>query len=361
MVLFVKKYSKKAICTLLALLFIAGSALSLTIPVFSAGTPAVPQNVSATPVSYKSIQIKWSAISTATGYVVYSYNITTKASTRLAVTKTTSYTNTGLVSGRTYYYKARAYTSAGGKNIYGNPSATVSAKLLNPAAIGPFTADHKAAANFSTIPQSYIKAAKNILHIAYGHASHGSQVITGMDALAKNNSLYGGLHLNDNPFESYNAYDLGNPDRTTWAAATRQYLKEHPSTNVVIWSWCGEVDGTKAEIQTYLNLMNQLEKDYPGVKFVYMTGHLDGSGENGNVNIRNNQIRAFCKTNHKILYDFADIESFEPGGVTNFMKLGADDGCNYSGGNWAANWVAAHPTSHLTALANRCDECQHTE
>ena len=41
--------------------------------------------------------------------------------------------------------------------------------------------------------------------------------------------------------------------------------------------------------------MSQLESDYPGVKFVYMTGHLDGSGEVGNLNIRNEQIREYCR------------------------------------------------------------------
>ena len=54
--------------------------------------------------------------------------------------------------------------------------------------------------------------------------------------------------------------------------------------------------------------MNQLEIDYPNVKFVYMTGHLDGSGANGNLNLRNEQIRAYARANNKILYDFADIE-----------------------------------------------------
>ena len=37
---------------------------------------------------------------------------------------------------------------------------------------------------------------------------------------------------------------------------------------------------SEADISTYLNLMNYLEHDFPDVKFVYMTGHLDGSGLN---------------------------------------------------------------------------------
>ena len=66
--------------------------------------------------------------------------------------------------------------------------------------------------------------------------------------------------------------------------------------NVVIWSWCGGVsDNTEEGINIYLNAMNQLEEDYPDVKFVYMTGHLDGTGEEGNLHIRNEQIRKFLK------------------------------------------------------------------
>jgi hypothetical protein len=77
------------------------------------------------------------------------------------------------------------------------------------------------------------------------------------------------------------AFDLGNPDRTTWATATRNTLNRAGGCdpNVVMWSWCGQVSSaTEADTNTYLSLMNQLELDFPGVTFVYMTGHLEGGG-----------------------------------------------------------------------------------
>ena len=126
------------------------------------------------------------------------------------------------------------------------------------------------------------------------------------------------------------ASDLGNPDYTTWATATRTYLNAHPDVNVIMWSWCGQADTSAANINTYLNLMNQLETDYPDVQFVYMTGHLVGSGESGNLNQRNEQIRAYARANNKILYDFADIESYDPDGLVNYMKLNANDDCDYT-------------------------------
>ena len=134
---------------------------------------------------------------------------------------------------------------------------------------------------------------------------------------------------------------------------TRTYLDANTDLNVVIWSWCTEVSSaTENDIITYLNLMDALETDYPGVKFIYMTGHLDGKGATGNLNIRNEQIRTYCITNNKILYDFADIESYDPDGDVNFMELNADDDCYYDSdgngsldANWAINWSEANPDS----------------
>jgi hypothetical protein len=80
-----------------------------------------------------------------------------------------------------------------------------------------------------------------------------------------------------------------------------------------------------------------------------MTGHLNGTGASGNVNLRNNQIRDFCIANSKILYDFADIESYDPDGLVNYMELNANDNCDYDSDgngsldrNWALDWQNSH-------------------
>lgn len=217
-------------------------------------------------------------------------------------------------------------------------------------------ADHTST-KLALIPTANIEQAKNKLHIAYGHTSHGSQIISGMQGLIdfkgtlysfNNGGTNGSLDLRDRPFSGAN--DLGNPNRTAWATATRNYLNEHGDINVIIWSWCGQVSSaTEENINTYLNLMSELEQEFPNVKFIYMTGHLDGSGVEGNLNIRNEQIRNFCKENKKILYDFADIESYDPDGQVNYMSLNADDGCNYDSddnGSRDANWAIAWQNTH---------------
>ena len=224
--------------------------------------------------------------------------------------------------------------------------------------------DHTCA-RLDPVPAEAVQRARETLHIAYGHSSHGSQIVQGMQALvafmdakkadpfpdnafAFNHGGAGGaLDLRDRPFSG--ATDLGNPNRTAWSAATRSYLAAHPETNVIVWSWCGQVAGSEADIDAYLAQMSALERDFPAVRFVYMTGHLAGTGVAGKVNVRNNQIRAYCRDNGKILYDFADIESYDPDGLINYMERRANDACDYDSDgdgtrdrNWATEWQASH-------------------
>jgi len=213
--------------------------------------------------------------------------------------------------------------------------------------------DHRCV-KLASIPATWITTAKQKLHIAYSHTSHGSQVTEGMKGLVSfkgasyswnNGGTGGALNLHDYAMTG----DLGNPDRTSWASSTRSYLASNTDVNVVMWSWCGQVStATEADITTYLNLMTSLENDFKNVKFVYMTGHLDGTGLTGNLHLRNEQIRNFCKTNKKILFDFADIECYNPDGLY-FGAKKPNDACDYDSdnngspdSNWAIQWQNSH-------------------
>lgn len=57
----------------------------------------------------KTATVTWSSVKGATKYRVYAYNASTGKYTRLADTKNTSFTQTGLKSGTTYRYLVRAY------------------------------------------------------------------------------------------------------------------------------------------------------------------------------------------------------------------------------------------------------------
>jgi len=226
----------------------------------------------------------------------------------------------------------------------------------------PILIDHTST-DLSQIPPYWIEQAKALLRVAYAHTSHGSQPITGMRILESDPlySFVSGCTIRPGELSLCEiSDDLGNGEDTSWANDTRDLLSSSWSDrNVVIWAWCGGVEGaTVQEINTYLTTMSQLEADYPGVTFVYMTGHLDGTGIEGNLNQRNEQIRAYCAANNKVLYDFADIESYDPDGE-NFLVQGANDGCYYdsngdgvtndSDANWADEWCNAHPGDPLCA------------
>jgi len=247
--------------------------------------------------------------------------------------------------------------------VVASPSAAASS--------APIIIDHTTT-DITAIPQAWIEQAKQTLHIAYGHTSHGSQLTTGMAALidfANNGGL--GLSLPQDIF-AYNsggtggALDLREPLAgdagyySQWVNETTTYLgppdpvtgrgTTNPGINVVIWSWCGQVSGYTEQqmLDGYLLPMTQLEEDYPGIVFVYMTGHADGSGEEGNLHIRNQQIRDYCVANNKVLYDFYDIELYDPD-ASYYGDKAVDDECNYDSdgngtrdSNWAIDWQNAH-------------------
>ncbi|MEL7571147.1 MAG: InlB B-repeat-containing protein, partial [Eubacteriaceae bacterium] len=89
-------------------------------------TPAIEVSVN----SYNSLNISWDAIEGATGYAIY--RATSSSGTYSLVIKTPllSYTNTGLTTGTTYYYKVKAYRNILGSDYYSDYSAAKSAKPI---------------------------------------------------------------------------------------------------------------------------------------------------------------------------------------------------------------------------------------
>ncbi len=102
-----------------------------------------------------------------------------------------------------------------------------------------------------SIPSEWIEAAKDNLWIGYGHTSHGSQLTSGMNAVESyyNDGTYnwsheggeGLLHMfeGDGYGDGYLDHDCGYPG---WDDETREYLDLFPDCNVIMWSWCGQVN-----------------------------------------------------------------------------------------------------------------------
>jgi uncharacterized repeat protein (TIGR02543 family) len=88
-------------------------------------TPASPRAASA---SYRSVALAWGSVPDVAGYEVWRAASVSGRYALVRTTAATAYTNTNLATGRTYYYKIRAYRMDGKTKEYGAYSAVVSAR-----------------------------------------------------------------------------------------------------------------------------------------------------------------------------------------------------------------------------------------
>ena len=222
--------------------------------------------------------------------------------------------------------------------------------------------NHAHLEDLKRIPPEWIDSAKAKLQIAYWRTSHGGQVLSGMSRL---DAFMGGKEIYTRAEERLPGVlflmdyfgDLCSQE-DTWPQITRDFLDDpaNQDINVIMWAWCQILGHDGDEDPGYCSKMESLISEYgPGgtkitsgdrtvpVRFVFMTGHLNGQGEEGRTNQINTYIRNHCIANNRILYDFADIESYDPDD-NYFLDDYCDDGCNYlvngaRTGNWAEEWV----------------------
>jgi hypothetical protein len=221
---------------------------------------------------------------------------------------------------------------------------------VSAAAQGALVIDHECI-DVEQVPVEWLEQAR-ALAIHYAHTSHGSQIVSGLEHLATTDPRFaltvdyaGGSppasspcapdHLciyDGNPPETY----IQPPDywstpdgiaRTDAVAATGFF--DHS-----MWSWCGEQSSNStATVQQYLDTMTAFETTHPGMRFILMTGHTDGGGATLQQN--NDHVRQYASDHGMVLFDFADIESWDPSGV--FYPT-TDDTCP-----WCQPWCDAHP------------------
>ena len=217
--------------------------------------------------------------------------------------------------------------------------------------------------DLSQIPQEWLTAAKN-LAFHFAHTSHGSQIITGLEwwetqradldvdvryeaplpGRAAALAIYDGNGYDGDNYITPEMYwsDADGRDHTNQVANTGLF-------NYSMWSWCGQQsDNSVANVNAYLSTLNQFEAAHPDMRFIYMTGHTDGGGA---TLARNNQmVRDYVQANNKVLFDFADIESYDPAG--NYYP-DTDDSCP-----WCAQWCSDHPSD--CAGLDTMGDCAHT-
>ena len=222
-------------------------------------------------------------------------------------------------------------------------------------------ADHTVAFEdvLRSIPEAYIHAARNELHIAYQHTSHGTQVARGMFglpdykdgdevlfAITDNDPQADKLDFRDNAMGSYaeagkDASDLSR-DETAFIQATRNYLDDpdHAKINVVMWSWCN-IAGHDVE-GNYLPGMQSLINEYPEVSFIFMTGHANKDDNVGAGKPKNQAdlIIDYCRENNFYCLDYYGIDTHDMDG--NYWEDAGDDGNSSAGGNFYADWQESH-------------------
>ncbi len=230
------------------------------------------------------------------------------------------------------------------------PRVYLPVQAVNGPASASLVIDHHHT-NLPAVPAAWIDAARQKVVWIYGHTSHGSQLVSGAEYLDTylNPAAYRLLsaYLIPPAQESAAGLRLGDDGGWSWAEdgyldAVRARLNAVSipagSLGVFMWSWCGELSWlSPGSVQNYLAMTAPLEGEYPAIRFVYMTGHTDGTGGPDSVLVTNNQaVRSYALANHKILFDFADIESWLPDG-TPYAGTPSDD-CP-----WCQSWCDSHP------------------
>ena len=225
-----------------------------------------------------------------------------------------------------------------------------------------------------SIPDAYIDAARENLHIAYQHTSHGTHVEYGMYglpdykegdeqrfAISNTGPQAGKLDFRDDVIEAYAAPGVDAADlsrnETAFIQATRNYLDDPDNAvvNVVMWSWCNIAGHDVAG--NYLPGMQTLINEYgPGgskigsgsgqrenaVTFIFMTGHAnlnDNVGE-GKPKNQADLILDFCEQNNFYCLDYYGIDTHDMDG--NYWEDAGDDGNSPSGGHFYQEWQDGH-------------------
>ena len=213
----------------------------------------------------------------------------------------------------------------------------------------PKVADHSTASQrtLDRIPLADVRRTRQEMRILYVHTHIEKQIPDALDGLIHyKGPLYGDLRVT---FVTHDA-DQRSLAAADWPAHLAEHLLQYPETNVVMWSWGQELaDATEEQVAGYLDTMRRLEMLYRDIAFVYMTGPIDPVAEFGNLHARNQQIRAYCQTYNTVLYDWADIEAYDPDGTYYGDKFVTPEGWYDSNGdgkrdsNWARDWQLAHP------------------
>lgn len=258
-----------------------------------------------------------------------------------------------------------SWATVGWTSVLSTPTASepTTPSIISAQSSGPIIIDHTCT-DLSKIPDYWLEQAKN-LAFHYAHTSHGSQIVSGLTKLEQVDSKYsfqvfyaGATPPSSLPCASGELcmYD-GNPPNEDYITPElywstddgRNRTRSVAQTNLFdysMWSWCGQQSSNStATVQSYLDTMTGFETQYPTMRFILMTGHTeDGSAT---LTRNNNMVRQYALDHNRVLFDFADIETYDPLGGGPYI-YNSDGNCS-----WCVSFCAAHP-EYCTNLPSSC-------
>jgi len=271
----------------------------------------------------------------------------------------------------------------------------------------PIIVDHVSVSDFDLVPQFWVDKAKEDFRLGYSHTSHGQQAISGLRRLdvvsPLDLSFVSGVDYQQNPTRyispeslylcTHNMTQFTDPDiflhnylhclgdvgeYPDWKTYVEDaVLMPSRNRNVFMIAFgcelSSECRGSSVRITNeeelyshYLTPMQELEEEYPNTEFIYMTGHMDGTGSSGRLHQLNELIRQYARDNDKVLFDYTDIARFDPDGV-DYLDLGAGqlndgnqfgDECTLGGdadNNWCVDWCLSNPGADECLNLASCD------
>ena len=308
-----------------------------------------PSVLTATSETSGSVSLTWTdASSNETGFHIerrtgLSGNYGQIASTGANITV---FSDTDIKQGTTYAYRVRAYNAT-----HVSDSSNTAELTINITITSAIIIDHTAVDDFERIPDEYIQLVKKMCIQIIGE-SHSAQIPTGMERLESNNSKYGvqvdygdpknltddnALKVCRTNYSQYGWGQYGAGEEGYWANedarkqtenTALQAINENIPFKISLWHWCWDVCWNdfcynEADIritfndercQTYLNAIARFNNNSSInlTKFVYHTSMVEaGVDESGwRVTRYNEAIRQAARTNNGVLFDQADIESW---------------------------------------------------
>lgn len=211
----------------------------------------------------------------------------------------------------------------GGGTVAGDIGVDGTATTLPPPDTGSSViVDHRQAfATATLIPDAWMAQAR-ALRIMFGHQSVGRNILDGLAALQNHRPSRCAVTIltypDENPGGCVSQFSVGtngDPPGKILDFQTKVDSGAMPAAQVALFKFCfvdfTDTTNVPALLNGYESTMSALEARHPTVRFVYCTVPIETAFLATREQL-NEQLRTYCSSNNKALFDIASIESYDP-------------------------------------------------